>query len=155
MHDLRRMHADDVEVVAMLADTAFAELETRQGRPTTRVAGAPPVHRQLVRREDLAALLDGGAELLVADDGYAVANEGVVVLVAATREAVAADLLRAAVATAPAGAPATVRWLTGSQQWAVRVCLDLGLVLRADGGAVCTRGDIGPFHPYLPSGTYP
>lgn len=287
MVDLRGMTDDDVEAVAMLADVAFADLEARQGRPVTRVAGAPPVWRQLVRhrhlvatdsdlqvvavdgdgiivgaacalvreglwglsllvvrpglqgagmgrrlldavlpapgatqggvvlssadprawrryvragfdlhpalraagvvdgvsappgvrrggpadlaglddvdravrgaarRADLAALLEGGAELLVADGGYAVANDGVVVVVTATDESVAADLLRAAVATAPPGEPAAVRWLTGYQQWALRVCIDFGLTLHDNGGAVCTRGDVGPFRPHLPSGAFP
>lgn len=111
--------------------------------------------RGAARSTDLAALLEGGATLLLADGGYAMAMGGVVMVVAATDEATASDLLRAAVATAPPGGPATVRWLTGQQQWALQVCLDLGLELHDDGGAVCTRGDVGPFRPHLPSGAFP
>jgi hypothetical protein len=34
------------------------------------------------------------------------------------------------------------------------VCLDARLELRADAGCVFLGGDVGPFHPYLPTGSY-
>ncbi len=40
------------------------------------------------------------------------------------------------------------------QQWAVGPCLEAGLELRSEGGAVFVGGDVGPFAPYLPSGAY-
>ena len=45
-------------------------------------------------------------------------------------------------------------WLTASQQWAIRTCLEARLDLRSDQGAVFTGGDVGPFTPYIPNGAY-
>jgi hypothetical protein len=56
-------------------------------------------------------------------------------------------------ARAPAGKDVDVSWLTSSQQWAIEVVVAAGLDLRP-GGAVCLRGDVGPFRPYLPGGAY-
>jgi hypothetical protein len=64
-----------------------------------------------------------------------------------------AALLRACLASA-GGREASVEWITGAQGWAVEPCLDAGLELRSDCGAVCLAGDVGPFAPYLPSGAY-
>ena len=51
-------------------------------------------------------------------------------------------------------AEAAVEWITSAQGWAVQPCLDAGLELRADLGAVFLAGEVGPFAPYLPSGAY-
>ncbi len=45
-------------------------------------------------------------------------------------------------------------WLTATQPWAVEVCLEARMELHADEGCVFLGGDVGPFHPYLPSGAY-
>ena len=65
----------------------------------------------------------------------------------------AAALLRSVLARVPAGGRATVDWLTGAQRWAVDVALEAGLELRLS-KAVFLRGDVGPFRPYLPAGSY-
>jgi GNAT superfamily N-acetyltransferase len=105
---------------------------------------------------DIAAMVEGGSELLVAPErGYAVVKDGHVRLVAAYDEAGAADLLRGALARAAAqGRPAFVEWLTSAQAWAVEVCVAARLELRSASGAVFLGGDVGPFSPYLPSGAY-
>jgi GNAT superfamily N-acetyltransferase len=104
--------------------------------------------------EDIAALLSTGGRLLVVPDaGYAVVREGTVRLLAARDEASAAALLRGCFAESP-GRDATVEWITSAQGWAVEPCLEAGLELRADLGAVFLGGDVGPFSPYLPSGSY-
>ena len=44
-------------------------------------------------------------------------------------------------------------WITSAQQWAVDVAVAARLELQPS-GAICLRGDIGPFRPYLPGGAY-
>ncbi len=64
-------------------------------------------------------------------------------------------MLRAALAHAAGeGRPAFVEWLWSAQQWAIDVCVEARLELRAGGGAVFLGGDVGEFRPYLPSGAY-
>jgi ribosomal protein S18 acetylase RimI-like enzyme len=105
---------------------------------------------------DLLAMIAGGQELLIAPDrGYAVRLGGTVRLLAAFDERGAADVLRGALARMEAEAEtANVEWITARQRWAVPVCLDAGLHFSTNAGPVFTGGDVGPFHPYLPSGSY-
>jgi GNAT superfamily N-acetyltransferase len=102
---------------------------------------------------DIEAFLRSGCRLLVADRGYAVIGRGSIRLLAALDDATAADLLRTALATAPADEEIAVEWITARQDWAIGPVLDAGLPLSND-GAVFVRGDVGPFRPYLPSGAY-
>ena len=103
---------------------------------------------------DVGVQLQMGQTLLIAPErGYVVVGGGEVRMLAAFDADAAGDLLRAALARAD-GARAVVGWLTASQQWAVRVCLEAGLELRAAYGAVFLDGDVGPFTPYLPSGAF-
>jgi GNAT superfamily N-acetyltransferase len=106
--------------------------------------------------DDVEALLTPGGRLLVVPDrGYAVARDGTVRLLAARDEAAAAALVRSVLATAArAGQDAAVEWITGHQSWAIGPCLEAGLDLRFDLGAVFVGGEVGPFAPYLPSGPY-
>ncbi len=100
---------------------------------------------------DLQPMLDTGAALLVVPgEGAVLHREGDLGMLVARDCEVAADLLRAVLAEATAP---HVGCITGRQQWALRVALDAGLEVQF-GGAVCTRGDVGPFSPYLPSGAY-
>jgi GNAT superfamily N-acetyltransferase len=140
-----------------------------QGRP--RPLAAPPEVREggagdgaLIERVDLAirgaahgsdieAYLRAECRLLVSDRGYAVVGRGGVRLLAAFDDEAAAALLRAALASAPAGEDFSVEWMTARQAWAIGPVLDSGLPLTY-GGAVFVRGDVGPFRPYLPSGAY-
>jgi GNAT superfamily N-acetyltransferase len=105
---------------------------------------------------DLLSLLPAGSILLVAPErGYAVVTGGRVRCCAAFDEAGARAVLRGALAhIAGAGLDAHVEWLSARQGWAIDVCLDARLDLRADAGCVFTGGDVGPFSPYLPSGAY-
>jgi GNAT superfamily N-acetyltransferase len=105
---------------------------------------------------DLLALLAAGHTLLVAPErGYAVVKDGAVKLLAAFDDDGARTVLRGALAhAAEAGASAFVEWISASQPWAVGVCLDTRLELRANAGCVFLGGDVGPFRPYLPSGAY-
>jgi len=104
---------------------------------------------------DIGAQLEMGSQLLVVPErGYAfVSPNGELRLLAAFDEEAAKDLLRAALAF---GEPSErgVWWLTAKQQWAIEVCVDAGLQLRTDAGAVFVDGDVGPFAPYLPSGAF-
>jgi GNAT superfamily N-acetyltransferase len=104
--------------------------------------------------DDLVALLESGGDLLVLPErGYAVVRDGAIRLLAARDEDGAVALLRACLAAAGAR-EASVEWITSAQSWAVAPCLEAGLELRMDLGAVFLGGDVGPFVPYLPSGAY-
>ncbi len=80
-------------------------------------------------------------------------REGSVRQLAARDPESAATLLRACLAGA-GGREAHVEWITSAQDWAIEPCLDAGLELRMDMGAVFLGGNVGPFAPYLPSGAY-
>jgi len=141
-----------------------------RGRPQ-RVAPAPEVRpgtladlpltvevdrvvRGAAHGDDVAALLEVGGDLLVLPErGYAVVRDGAVRLLAAREPESAATLLRACLAAA-GGAEAHVEWITSAQGWAIAPCLEAGLELKMDIGAVFLGGDVGPFAPYLPSGAY-
>jgi GNAT superfamily N-acetyltransferase len=110
--------------------------------------------RRAPHGEDILALVESGSRLLVLPDrGYALVRGGAVRLLAAFDEASAATLLRGCLAEAD-GEECSVRWITAAQQWAIAPCVDAGLELLGDGGAVFVGGDVGPFAPYLPSGAY-
>jgi GNAT superfamily N-acetyltransferase len=110
--------------------------------------------RGVAHGSDIEALLRAGCRMLVIEDrGYVVIGGGAVRLLAALDEEAAVDLLRAALATVPAGEEIGVEWITSLQGWAIGPVLDAGLSLTND-GAVFVRGDVGPFRPYLPSGAY-
>jgi GNAT superfamily N-acetyltransferase len=104
---------------------------------------------------DIGCFMDMGAQLLlVPERGYAVVREsGPPRLLAARDDEAARDLLRAVLARAQ-GSRATIEWLSERQRWALDVCLDAGLELRAGAGTVFADGEIGPFRPYLPSGAF-
>ena len=104
--------------------------------------------------DDMRTFLEMGATLLIAEGrGYAVTRgEGAPRLLAAFDEAGAQDVLRAVLARA--SGHTAVEMITARQGWAVLVCLDAGLDVRTDTGAVFLDGDVGPFTPYLPSGAF-
>ena len=86
--------------------------------------------------------------------GFGVAaGDGEVKIVAARDPEVAAAILRTLLHDVPEGAKAGVEFITAGQEWAVETVLDAGLELKP-GGAVMTRGDVGPMAPYIPSGAY-
>lgn len=105
------------------------------------------------RREDIDFQLRSGAELLMADDGYALVRHGWLWALTATSEPVASRLLQAALARLPDGAPINVPWITARQQWAVRVLVDAGVSLSVH-EAVMTRGPWEPESPYVASGIF-
>ena len=103
---------------------------------------------------DIAVLLASDQQLLVSDRGYAIVSEkGDLRLLAAHDEDAARALLRAVLSRAGERSIA-VNWLTGRQQWAVQELLAARLTLSSDTGALFVAGDVGPLHPYLPSGAY-
>jgi GNAT superfamily N-acetyltransferase len=105
--------------------------------------------------EDILALLEAGGRMLVLPErGYAVLRGAELRLLAAFDEDSAATLLRACLAAAGDGEESSVEFITSAQQWAVAPCVEAGLELRSEGGAVFVGGDVGPFAPYLPSGAY-
>lgn len=110
--------------------------------------------RGAAREPDMEALTVPPSEFLVLpDQGYVIVREGNVRLLAAPDPDAAALLLRAAFA-ASGDHEISVEWITGDQNWAVGPCLDAGLDLNVNAGAVFVSGDVGPFTPYLPNGAY-
>ena len=106
---------------------------------------------------DLEHMLATGCRLLVAERpsgrGYAAEHNGSPAVLAATEPGVARDILWACLERTPPGEKADVDWITGGQNWAVSVSLEAGLSL-SPAGPTCTRGDLGPLAPYLPSGPF-
>jgi GNAT superfamily N-acetyltransferase len=104
---------------------------------------------------DLEVFLgDAGTRLLLVEDrAFAVVRGERVMLVAGLDEPAATRALNGAFAATPPGAGVSVDFLTAGQDWAVRACLDAGLVLSPD-GPFFTGGDLGPLRPYIPSGAY-
>jgi len=103
---------------------------------------------------DLGVWLEhGGSTLLVSDRGYAVfvPDDGELRVLAAYDDDGASDLLRAYLARVR---EARVEWLTASQQWAIRTCVEARLELLTSQGGVFTAGEVGPMSPYIPSGAY-
>lgn len=130
--------------------------EVRPGGPDdwAFVASVDRKVRGAAREPDMAALTSVPNEFLVLPDGgYVVVRDGEVRLLAATDTDAATLLLRAAFAAA-GDREVTVEWITGEQSWAVEPCLDAGLTLDLNAGAVFVGGDVGPFTPYLPNGAY-
>jgi GNAT superfamily N-acetyltransferase len=103
---------------------------------------------------DIALLLDEGARLLLHrdDSGFAVLEERVLLL-AATSDAVAAELLVAALHGVPVGATTEIGRVTAPQQWALEVAVQAGLELHPV-GPVALRGFGAPPAAYIPSGSF-
>lgn len=106
---------------------------------------------------DLEQMIETGCRLIVAEGssgrGYAAEQDGSPAVLAATKPGVARDLLWACLERTPPGVKAGVDWISGRQNWAVPVVLEAGLSL-SPFGPICTRGDLGPLTPYLPSGPF-
>ena len=136
------MEAPDGVRVGSLADQALCDAADRHARGA---AHGP----------DIGAMQEMGLTLVVAEDrGYAmIRSDSGVRQLAAFDEDGARDVLRGALARLE-GHKIAVESLSALQSWAVPVCLDAGLELRAGTGALFTGGDVGPFAPYLPSGAF-
>jgi GNAT superfamily N-acetyltransferase len=103
---------------------------------------------------DVPAMLAAGGRLLVHDDGgWAIERDGSPLLLAASGDAVATDLLWSCFAAGPPGATVHVDFIAAGHDWAIAVALDMGLTLGTE-GPVFVRGELGTLAPYLPSGAY-
>jgi ribosomal protein S18 acetylase RimI-like enzyme len=135
-----------------------AGLKAREGTEADleRAAGIDRTVRGAPHGPDLEFMLQTGSRLLVADgpegNGYAVVWEGSPALLAATTPETATDLLWSCLAESK-DADIEVHWITSAQNWALPVVLKAGLSL-SPAGPICTRGELGPLTPYLPSGPF-
>jgi GNAT superfamily N-acetyltransferase len=104
---------------------------------------------------DLAMVLEEGVSrlLLFEDRAFAWIRRERIMLVAGLDDDAATRVLNGALVATPPGATVSIDFLTAGQDWAVRACLDAGLVLSPD-GPFFTGGDLGPLRPYVPSGAY-
>jgi GNAT superfamily N-acetyltransferase len=134
-----------------------AGLRSRPGDPVAdgELCEAASRHvRGATHARDLQAMLDTGSALLVHEGGgFALHRDGSPVIVAATEEHVARDLLWSCLAAGIPGGPVHLDFISARNDWAVEVALDAGLALSPD-GPVFVRGETGPYTPYLPSGAY-
>lgn len=100
------------------------------------------------------ALTRGALLLRLEQRGFAVVQPGYGVwLLVAREERTATALLWSALELAGAADRTAVRWITGGQDWAIRVLVRAGLRL-STAGALCVRGAPGPLHPFIPSGPF-
>lgn len=131
-----------------------ADPGVREGRwPADRelVDAASRAARGAAHGPDIDAMIAAGARLLVHDGGgFVLVVPKRVLLLAAPDERVSSALLRTALDAHP---EAGVWFLEARQRWALDVVLEAGLALKP-AGALCVRGEVGPLHPYLPSGAY-
>jgi GNAT superfamily N-acetyltransferase len=130
--------------------------EVRPGEPGDRelAAAVDRKVRGAAHGPELERLISAPDEFLVLPGrGYTVVRKGAVRLLAAVDDDAAVLLLRAAMAAAGDG-EVTVDWITAAQNWAVGPCLEAGLDLHTNQGAVFLGGDVGTFAPYLPNGAY-
>jgi GNAT superfamily N-acetyltransferase len=111
--------------------------------------------RGSARTQDIESMLTqpGTRLLLHADEGYAVAKDERLVTLGARTEEAASLVLRTMLAEAPVGETIEINWITGAQQWAIRVLVDAGVELQPY-GPVMVRNMEGPPSPYIPSGGY-
>jgi GNAT superfamily N-acetyltransferase len=126
------------------------------GADGIRVADAIGRHvRGAGHGRDLPVALAHHHRLLTFEDrAFAVVSDfGVLGLLGGRDDEAAAAALWGAIAATRPGTTLHIGFLTGAQQWAVRVCLEAGLALSPD-GPVFLGGDVGPFAPYIPSGAY-
>jgi GNAT superfamily N-acetyltransferase len=124
--------------------------------PDTGIARAAPISRAVrgaSHGADLRELLDAGFRMLTLPGGFVIHDEGTVRLLAAHDDETAARLMTAAFAQAPRGATVQVDLIRAGHDWAIRTALHAGLALTV-GGAVFTRGDVGPMRPYIPTGAW-
>ena len=99
-------------------------------------------------------MLEMGHTLLVSDRGYAVFGaDGEVRIVAAYDEQ--ARVRRCCAAALARLDHATVMWLTASQQWAIRTCVEARLDLRSQPGRRLHRRRRGAVHPVHPERRLP
>ena len=129
------------------------------GQVTTReldvVTAVDRAVRGSARTQDIESMLTqpGTRLLLRGDEGYAVAKDERLVTLGARTEDAASQVLRTMLAETPAGETVEVNWITGSQQWAIRVLVEAGVELQPY-GPVMVRNMAGPPSPYIPSGGY-
>jgi len=104
---------------------------------------------------DLPTMLDQpGTKLLVVDgDGFAVARNGNVALLAAHSEPAATDLLWGAITSGERGATVSVDFISAENAWAIDVGLEAGLAIGLC-GPMFVRGRLGTLAPFVPSGAY-
>jgi ribosomal protein S18 acetylase RimI-like enzyme len=104
---------------------------------------------------DLRYALRRGARLLrLGDRGFAVVQPGDGIwLLVARDEAAGSALLAHALALLADAPDCRVRWVLGSQDWAVQMLVRAGLRLSSH-GALAMRGDPGPLRAYIPSAAF-
>jgi hypothetical protein len=93
----------------------------------------------------------GSRMLVLPDGGYAVLRPGRLWTLAALDSGSARTLLAAALRECES--EIEIGAMTAAQAWALELAIAAGLSPAPD-GAVCTRGELGPLVPYLPSGMY-
>jgi GNAT superfamily N-acetyltransferase len=122
-------------------------------RDFERVAAVDREVRGASHGPDLAFLIGEGSTLLVHEGGgYALAGRRPLLL-AATSDEVATELLAAVLRRVAPGEIAEVGWLTARQQWAIRLAVGAGMELHPV-GPMGLRGFDQPPAPYIATGAF-
>lgn len=97
------------------------------------------------------ALYRGSSVSRLEDRGFVVTTPGRGIwALAALDEEAATALLWHGLAEGQDEPSIDIGWISGRQQWAIDVLLAARLSIE-NYGAICTRGAVGPLHPYIPS----
>lgn len=100
------------------------------------------------------ALFRGAAVSRLEDRGFVVTMPGRGIWALAARdEEAAAALLWHGLSEAEAEPTVDIGWISGRQQWAIEVLMAARLAITTY-GTICTRGAVGPLHPYIPSPSF-
>jgi predicted N-acetyltransferase YhbS len=108
--------------------------------------------RGAAHTRDLGLALSRGSSVFALEDrGFVMTMPGRGVwLLAARDEQAATDLLWHALGHLSEEPRIVIDFVSGAQQWALQVFISARLSFHSY-GAICTRGDVGPLHPYIPS----
>jgi GNAT superfamily N-acetyltransferase len=105
------------------------------------------------RRSSIETMLEMGQTMLVLPErGYAFLGDEALRTMGAIDDGSAAAVLRGALSRVEG--EIRIGSFTAAQQWAIGVFLDAGLEISTSRGPMFLSGDLGGFHPYVPSGAF-
>jgi hypothetical protein len=168
--------SDDPRALRLYASSGFALEATFKATGTIDPALIPDAHPAItaVRRAELdslgpisraargaahtpdleVALFRGSSISRLEDRGFVVTMPGRGIWALAARdEQAAAALLWHGLNQVQDEPNIDIGWISGRQQWAIDVLLAARLAITSY-GAICTRGAVGPLHPYIPSPSF-
>lgn len=116
-------------------------------------AWASSIARGAPHGSDVSALVAEGGQLISADRGFAVHQDGSPLLIAAVDAAAATELASASLRAAPNGATVRMDYIPATNRSLLALADAAGLKL-SPCGPICTRGPVGSLATYLPNPFY-